>query len=167
MAVIKGKYSYGPVQQYGEGNNVIIGAYCSIGEATVWDGGFSHDPNLVTTFPFKSVWHEMGNIDTGYNQMRGDIIVGNDVYVGMRSVIMSGVKIGDGAVIGIGSFISKDVEPYSIVVGANVVKRKRFNTEQINSLLEIAWWNWDDERVTRNVHLLLSPDINKFINEHI
>jgi acetyltransferase-like isoleucine patch superfamily enzyme len=167
MAVTKGKYTYGEVHQYGNGNNVIIGNFTSIAEANVFDGGQSHDPYLVTTYPFKNLWPSASHIDAGYNQMRGDIIIGSDVTIGMRSYIATGVNIGHGAVIGAMSFISKDVEPYSIVVGANVVKRKRFNTEQINSLLEIAWWDWDDERITRNVHLLLSPDIDKFINEHI
>lgn len=127
MAVIKGRHTYGDVHQYGEGNNVIIGNFTSVGQANVFDGGQSHDPVLVSTYPFRAVWPGAGHIDSGYNQMRGDIIIGNDVMIGMRSYIATGVTIGDGAVIGAMSFISKDVEPYSIVVGANVFKRKRFD----------------------------------------
>jgi len=78
---------------------------------------------------------------------------------------MSGVVIGDGAVIACDSHVVKDVFPYSIV-GGNPAKfiKKRFTEEQINKLLEIKWWDWDDEKINKFTTLLCNPDIDKFIN---
>ena len=89
------------------------------------------------------------------------------MWIGTEATILSGVTIGDGVVIGARAVISKSVPPYTVVVGnpAKVVK-KRFSDEQIEKLLKIKWWNWEDEKIKANIHLLLSPKIDDFIKEH-
>ena len=90
---------------------------------------------------------------------KGDTIIGNDVWIGHRAVILPGVNIGDGAIIGAYSLVSKDVAPYSIVGGNPAVEiRKRFTEEQIRQLLDLRWWDWNIEKITRNVQLLTGND---------
>lgn len=92
---------------------------------------------------------------------KGNTEVGNDVWIGFNSTIMPGVKIGDGAIIGTNSVVTKNVEPYSIV-GGNPAKeiKKRFSKEQIENLLQIKWWNWKIEKITENIQNLTSENYN-------
>ena len=95
----------------------------------------------------------------------GDVDIGNDVWIGEHVTIMSGVTIGDGAVIATNSHVVKNVAPYSIV-GGNPAKliKYRFTEEQIQKLLEIKWWNWNDEKINSYLPLLCSSNIDDFIN---
>jgi virginiamycin A acetyltransferase len=95
----------------------------------------------------------IGDFETEFS--RGDVIIGNDVWIGYGATILSGVIIGDGAIIGAGAVISKSIEPYSIMVGnpAKLIK-KRFSNKTIKFLNEIKWWNWDIDKIKRNIHLL-------------
>jgi acetyltransferase-like isoleucine patch superfamily enzyme len=104
----------------------------------------------------------------GHPACKGDIIVGNDVWIGAKSTIMSGVKIGDGSIIGAGSTVTKDVPPYSIVAGnpAKFIKF-RFTEEQIESLLQISWWNWTEDRIKSEAMTMWSDNINEFIEQHL
>lgn len=165
MPLVIGDKTYGSPIVRGPHNTITIGKYCSIGESCIFDGGFHHNYKFVTTYPI-DVNMFMPEMPPNRPPVK-DISVGNDVWFGESCVIMNGVTIGDGAVIGINSIITKDVAPYSIVVGANRVVGKRFNDEQINKLLNIQWWDWPDERVRQNAHLLLSEDIDNFIKNHI
>lgn len=92
-------------------------------------------------------------------------VIGNDVWVGKNASIMAGVKIGDGAVIGAGAVVTKDVPPYAIVGGipAKVIKY-RFNEEQIEELLKIKWWNWSDKQIAERFDDFL--DIDEFISKY-
>ena len=94
--------------------------------------------------------------------MKGDIIIGNDVWFGFGSTVRNGVTIGDGAIIAAGAFVVKDVPPYSIVAGnpARVVKM-RFDDISIARLQKIAWWNWPLEKINKNLKLLCSLDLDK------
>jgi virginiamycin A acetyltransferase len=96
---------------------------------------------------------------------KGDIIIGNDVWIGYNATIMAGVKIGDGAIIGTNATVVKDVEPYSIVGGnpAQEIK-KRFSEETISKLLELKWWNWDIEKITRNIQNLTDLNTDNLID---
>lgn len=93
---------------------------------------------------------------------KGDIIIGNDVWLGYNATIMAGVTIGDGAIIAANSTIIKDVEPYSIV-GGNPAKeiKKRFSEEKISKLLELKWWDWNLDKITKNVQNLTGIEIDK------
>ena len=102
---------------------------------------------------------------TDHPKSNGDVIIGNDVWIGHESTIMSGVKIGDGAVIAANSVVVKDVEPYTIVGGnpAKVIK-KRFSDDIINNLLELKWWDWSNEKINENLNILCSNNFDKLKN---
>ena len=95
---------------------------------------------------------------------KGDINIGNDVWIGFNSTIMAGVNIGDGAIIATNSTVAKDVEPYTIV-GGNPAKniRKRFSEDVIAKLLELQWWHWDIEKITMNIQNLTDNNIEKLM----
>ena len=91
---------------------------------------------------------------------RRDIVIGNDVWIGYEAVIMSGVTIGDGAIIGTRAVVTKDVPPYAIVGGSPArVLKKRFSDDIIDKLLKIKWWNWPVEKITRNLEYIQSGNI--------
>ena len=165
-----GKYTYGhaSIHTWDQDTKLIVGNFCSIAaDVHVYLGG-NHRYDWVTTFPFghinKNVFDKFNGI--GHPATKGDVIIGNDVWIGDGVRIMSGVTIGDGAVIANNSHIVKNVEPYSIVGGnpARLIKY-RFAPEQIAKLLEIKWWNWNDETINRYTPLLCNDDIDKFINQ--
>lgn len=164
--LIMGKHSYGFIVRRGEGNTITIGKYCSIANDVIFDGGFTHNPYNISTYPFHS-WHpEVSHLPSNI-LIKGDIIVGNDVWIGEGVIIMSGVTIGDGAIVGARAIVTHNVLPYSIVVGSPAIfKKKRFNDIQIDDLLRIKWWDWDDEKVIENARLLQSGKIDEFIERH-
>ena len=155
------------LQYIGNDNtSLIIGNFCSIAiGCNIYLGG-NHRCDWVTTFPFG---HIHKNVFTGFDgkghpHTKGDVIIGNDVWIGANVTIMSGVTNGDGAVIANNSHVVKDVEPYSMV-GGNPAKmiKKRFSDEQIKKLLEIKWWNWNDKDINDHVFLLCNDSIDSFI----
>jgi acetyltransferase-like isoleucine patch superfamily enzyme len=103
----------------------------------------------------------------GHPSCKGDIRIGNDVWIGAKATIMSGVNIGHGSIVAAGSLVTKDVEPYSIV-GGNPAKhlKYRFDKNQIDDLLDIAWWNWNESKIKENAMLMWSQDINYFIKKY-
>jgi acetyltransferase-like isoleucine patch superfamily enzyme len=139
--------------------SIKIGKFCSLGDEITFFVHGSHRHDTPSTFPF----YEVGILTSKPNSIyKGDIIIGNDVYVGNSSVIMPGVTIGDGAVIGAYSVVTKNIEPYTIV-GGNPAKmiKKRFTPENIQKLLDLKWWDLDDNII--NNELCLIEDINEFI----
>lgn len=165
-----GKYTYGKPQIFWANDNakLVVGNFCSIAEnVTIYLGG-NHRTDWVTTYPFGHINQNVFNNFNGYGHpsTKGDIIIGNDVWIGKNVTIMSGTTIGDGAVIANNSHVVKNVEPYSIVGGnpAKIIKY-RFNKDQIEKLLKIEWWYWDDEKINKYVPLLCNENIDKFIEE--
>lgn len=159
--ITSGKHTYGHVTPRGVSNDVIIGDYCSIAEGVLVDCGFGHRTDFIATWPFDVFWHGITGRNTGTT--KGNIVIGNDVWLGERVVIMSGVTIGDGAVIGIQSIVTKDIPPYAIAAGAPaVVKRFRFPPEIIARLLKAKWWDWPEEKVREHSRLLVSNDFEAF-----
>lgn len=164
-----GKYTYGKPNVYWENNDakLIIGNFCSIAKVNIYLGG-NHRTDWVTTYPFGAVNKDTFNLfnvdDHGHPSTRGDVIIGNDVWIGDNVTIMSGVTIGDGAVIACNSHVVKNVEPYSLV-GGNPAKliKYRFSQEQIDKLLEIKWWNWDNDKINKFTPLLCNNNIDEFI----
>ncbi|WP_298623583.1 CatB-related O-acetyltransferase [uncultured Legionella sp.] len=121
--------------------------------------GSNHAMDGVSTYPFKvfgDSWSEASmNVVN-----KGDTIIGNDVWIGNSATIMQGIKIGDGAIIGTNSLVTKDVAPYSIVGGnpARVI-RKRFDDESIEFLTNLCWWNWDADKITQHLKAITEGSI--------
>jgi len=163
-----GRGTYGDdleIKSWGEGAKLRIGAFTSIAAGVQIFLGGEHRTEWVTTFPFSALWPSAKHI-AGHPKTKGDVVIGSDVWLGTGALISSGVTIGHGAVIGARAVITRNVAPYTIVVGnpAKVV-RERFTPQQIEKLLAIEWWSWPDERIERAMPALLSPDIDHFIRE--
>jgi virginiamycin A acetyltransferase len=138
-------------------DKLIIGKFCMIASDVkfIMNGG-NHLTNSLTTYPFAIFGNGWKKAMEGKSYPhKGDINIGNDVWIGYNATIMAGVTIGDGAIIATNATVIKDVEPYSIVGGnpAQVIK-KRFSEDMISTLLELKWWNWDIEKITKNIQNL-------------
>lgn len=145
-------------------DKLIIGKFCSIacGAKFIFTSANHTLSSLSTyTFPlFFEEWElEKKDITDSWDN-KGDIVIGNDVWIGFEAVIMPGVKIGDGAIIGTRAVVTKDVPPYTVVGGvpARPIK-KRFPDEVISALLEIKWWDWEKERIKENIDAIKSGRI--------
>ncbi|WP_168694305.1 CatB-related O-acetyltransferase [Sphingomonas flavalba] len=160
-----GRGSYGDlsIASYPGDADLVMGAYCSVAANVTLLLGGEHRTDWVSTYPFSDIIPEYGHI-TGHPRTRGDVVIGNDVWIGRDVLILSGVTIGDGAVIGARAVVTRDVPAYGIVSG-NPAKliRLRFSEQVIARLVEIAWWNWPEERVRRAVPYLLDDRIEAFI----
>ncbi len=159
----RGTYGDPIIHTLGEGSSFKIGSFCSIASGVQILLGGEHRPDWVTTYPFNVLWKAGEQIE-GHPMTKGDVTIGNDVWIGMESIILSGVTIGDGAVIGLRAVVTKNVPPYAVVAGnpARIVK-KRFKDHIIDRLLSLQWWNWDDDRIKNALPLLLNNDIKKFL----
>jgi len=108
-----------------------------------------------------------GRLLDGLPRSKGDVIIGNDVWLGKNSIVLSGVSIGDGAVVAAGSVVTRNVKPYSIVGGVPARElRFRFSEEQVEQLLSIAWWDWTDDEIRERSDDLCSPDIDSFVSTY-
>jgi len=157
-------YCSGHYHRKGDMNEINIGRYCSIADGVIFDSGWNHNIENISTYPFHAWIYPTGENN---NVCKGDINIGNDVWIGQDAIIMSGVMIGSGAVIGARSIITKDVKPYTVVVGNNRVVKKRFGFEHQIKLLEMQWWNWTDQQVKEAVPMLLDNDIVKLYDYFI
>lgn len=164
-----GRGSYGPlrIETFGDASRLEIGAFCSIANgATVLLGG-EHRSDWISTYPFDQKY--LLNRRLPHSSFaKGDVIIGNDVWIGHDVLILSGTEIGDGAIIAARSVLRGKVEPYSIYAGipARLV-RLRFKEEEIKSLIKIRWWDWDDLKIAEESHLLTSGNIELFIKNNI
>lgn len=164
-----GEFTYGkPIVHWGEKNNLIIGKFCSIADNVQIFLGGNHRVDWVSTYPFNHMtnYFSDGVKVSGHPASKGDVVIGNDVWIGQNSIIMSGVCIADGAVIAAGSIVTKSVGPYEIW-GGNPAKliRLRFEEKYIAELLTIKWWDWSTDRINANVQKLCSKGIGQFISE--
>jgi acetyltransferase-like isoleucine patch superfamily enzyme len=165
--IVKGEHSYcadwHEIECY-ELTRLYIGKFCSIGSGLKIMSGQHpqvEHPLAVSQYPFK----EQMNLDYFPCKMDGEVHIGNDVWIGTNVTILDGVTIGDGATIGAHAVVSKDVHPYTVVVGNPAEERKyKFLAEQIEKLLEIKWWDWDINKIKEAVPLM--KDINKFIERY-
>jgi acetyltransferase-like isoleucine patch superfamily enzyme len=171
MNIPRGKHTYGPNplilghQRLLEGSE--IGAFCSLGPDIKYTARGKHDMDWISTYPF-GAFDKWGRRDVPLNSFGWTpepIIIGNDVWTGANIRIKQNVTIGDGAVVAAESYVTGNVEPYSIV-GGNPAKliRYRFDANTIKELLKIKWWLWEDEKISKFIDLLNNnKDIEKFI----
>lgn len=145
-------------------DRLIIGKFCSIacGVKFIFNCA-NHTLKSLSTYTFPLFFEEWdlpkSEVASTWDN-KGDIVIGNDVWIGYDAVIMAGVTIGDGAIIGTRAVVTKDVEPYSIVGGVPAKEiRKRFAPEVIKRLLELQWWNWSEEKIRREINTIRNGEI--------
>lgn len=153
-------YHY-PINQ----DRLIIGKFCSIacGAKFIFTSA-NHTLQSLSTYPFPIFFEEwqlpVADIKNAWDN-KGDIVIGNDVWIGYEAIILSGVHIGDGAIIGTRSVVTKDVEPYTIVGGVPARPiRKRFTEEIVQKLQNLQWWEWSYEKIRRKLPDLMTGDID-------
>lgn len=147
-------------------DRLIIGKFCSIAcGAKFLFNSANHKMASLSTYTFPLFFEEWGlekeNVAQAWDQ-KGDIIIGNDVWIGYEAVILSGVTIGDGAVIGCRAVVTKDVPPYTIVGGVPAKPiRKRFDEETIKELQKIKWWDWPEEKIAGKIPAIQAGDLKE------
>ena len=144
------------------GDKLIIGKFCQIASGVTFImNGANHQMNAASTYPFYIMqgWRQTSPAPEDL-PLKGDTIIGNDVWIGQNATILPGVHIGDGAIIGLGSIVGHDVDPYTIVAGdpAKPIK-KRFDNEMIELLLRLQWWDKDINEIQQLIPLLTDSDI--------
>jgi acetyltransferase-like isoleucine patch superfamily enzyme len=153
-----------PAQLAGQGMTVTIGSFSSIGPGVEIFVDSDHRPDWVTTFPLRIRLGLDGAHLDGTPRARGPVKIGNDVWIGGHSLILSGVTIGDGAVVAAGSVVSRDVRPYAIVAGVPATeRRRRFPDDVVDELMDIQWWEWPTDDVIASVDLLCADDVGAFL----
>ena len=172
--IIVGEYSYydDPVDPEGFERNVlynygsdrlVIGKFCAIATNVKFImNGANHKLDGISTYPFpifgqgwEAAMDKLMELPS-----RGDTIIGNDVWIGYEALIMPGVKIGDGAVIAARSVVVSDIPPY-VVAGGNPARqiKQRFSDSEVAQLLSIQWWDWDIDKITRNIDIIMGSDV--------
>jgi virginiamycin A acetyltransferase len=144
------------------GDKLIIGKFCAIAPGVKFImNGANHTMNGVSTYPFSLMGHGWEIVIPTLNDLpiKGDTIIGNDVWIGYETVVMPGIRIGDGAIIAAKSVVTKDVAPYTIVGGnPSKIIRNRFDEKTIEELRSIKWWDWDIKKITANLALITKGD---------
>ena len=148
------------------GDRLIIGKFCSIAcGAKFLFNSANHSLTSLSTYPFPIFFEEWGleraQVTRAWDH-KGDIVIGNDVWIGYEAVILAGVTVGDGAIIGTRAVVTKDVPPYTIVGGVPAKPiRKRFPDDTIASLLALRWWDWPEERIAAHLDAIQSGQIDQ------
>lgn len=145
-------------------DKLIIGKFCSIAcGAKFLFNSANHRMGSLSTYPFPLFFEEWGldrkDVAASWDN-KGDIVIGNDVWIGYEAVIMAGVTIGDGAIIGTRAVVTKDVPPYTIVGGvpAKPIK-KRFSQDIVDKLLELQWWDWPKAKLAEHIEIIQQGQI--------
>lgn len=147
---------------------LIIGKFCSIACGTKFlFNCANHTLKSLSTYTFPLFYEEWelekSNITTAWDN-KGDIVIGNDVWIGYEVVIMAGVHIGDGAIIAARAVVTKDVPPYTIVGGTPAKKiRKRFDTEVIQQLLNLKWWDWSTDKIRQCLPYIVEGKLDELL----
>ncbi|MEG0692843.1 MAG: CatB-related O-acetyltransferase [Oscillospiraceae bacterium] len=147
-------------------DRLMIGNFCSIAcGAKFLFTSANHTMKSLSTYPFPLFFEQWGldkaNVTEAWDN-KGDIMIGNDVWIGYEAVILSGVTIGDGAIIGTRAVVTKDVPPYTIVGGVPAKPiRRRFSDDVIDRLLMLKWWDWPSEKIAANISAIQSGQLEQ------
>lgn len=147
-------------------DRLVIGKFCSIAcGAKFLFNSANHTLRSLSTYPFPLFFEEWGldikNVTASWDN-KGDIIIGNDVWIGYEAVILAGVTIGDGAIIGARAVVTNNVPPYTIVGGIPAKPiRKRFSEKTVSELLRLKWWDWPKERIAQNIAAIQTGSLEK------
>jgi virginiamycin A acetyltransferase len=150
------------------GDQLIIGKFCALARGVTFImNGANHKLDGFSTYPFQIFGNGWEKVTPKPEELpyKGNTVIGNDVWIGYEVVIMPGVQVGDGAIIAAKSVVVSDVPPYTIF-GGNPAKciRQRFDDGVIQTLLEIAWWNWEISKITRHLEKIVAADIEALSN---
>ncbi|MGX7875866.1 CatB-related O-acetyltransferase [Mesorhizobium sp. ORM6] len=141
---------------------VRIGSFCSVGPGVLFICAAEHRVDTATTFPIQFVNGKIRNAPGTVG--KGPITVGHDVWIGARCIILGGVTIGNGAVVGAGSIVTRDIAPYAVAFGNPArVKRYRFAPDIIERLQSLKWWDWSDDLIRERIELLTATGIEHFL----
>ena len=152
------------------GDRLIIGKFCSIAcGAKFLFNSANHSLASLSTYPFHIFYEEWGlniqDVAAAWDN-KGDIVIGNDVWIGYEAVVLAGVTIGDGAVIGARAVVTKDVPPYAVVGGVPArLIRRRFPDDTISALLALKWWDWPADKIKPRLSALQAGQIEEFSGE--
>ena len=147
-------------------DRLIIGKFCSIAcGAKFLFTSANHTLRSLSTYPFPLFFEEWEldkkQVASAWDN-KGDIVIGNDVWIGYEAIILSGVNIGDGAIIGARAVVTKDVPPYTVVGGIPAKEiKKRFDAETIDKLQQIQWWDWSFEKIQQFLPYLMNGEVDK------
>jgi virginiamycin A acetyltransferase len=150
-------YGHPRVLDWNDGTSLEIGNYCSIANnVTILLGG-EHNYNCISTYPFYTLSGEK-LLNGKDRNSKGSVIIGHDVWIGTNATILSGVRIGNGSIIGAGSVVTKDIPEFSIFAGnpAKFIK-KRFSDKEIIEIKKMEWWSWDEDKLLENRNIIMSP----------
>lgn len=150
------------------GDKLIIGKFCAIAKGVTFImNGANHKISGLSTYPFQIFGYGWEKVMPALDDLplKGDTVVGNDVWLGYESLVMPGVRIGDGAIVAARSVVTSNVPPYAVVGGnpARVI-RERFTQETVEKLLAIAWWDWPADKITRNLKHIVGADVKALID---
>lgn len=167
MGITLGDHSYGVIKPIAGDGEIIVGKFTSIaGEVKAFFAG-DHNHNRISTFPFdhpgvckiSNIYPSISNMPDSINTNL-PIRIGSDCWIGYGAILFRGVTIGDGAVIGAFTKVTKNIPPYAVVVGNSRIVKKRFSDEDIEFLLKFQWWNMKHKEIAKIIHLLQSSEIN-------
>ena len=161
-----GRGSYGDLEVVWQNTDSVLrmGSFCSVASGVQVFLAGEHRPDWASTYPFTAISREITKWP-GYPHTKGDVTIGNDVWLCDGAIILSGVTIGDGAVIGARAVVARNVAPYAIVAGNPAVHvRSRFSEDVVARLLALKWWDWPDERIAKALSQMMSSDIEGFLD---
>ncbi len=151
-------------------DRLVIGKFCSIAcGAKFLFTCANHTLKSLSTYPFPIFFDEWGldkaKVKTAWDH-KGDIVIGNDVWIGYEAVVLSGVHIGDGAIVGARAVVTKDVPPYTVVGGVPAKEiKKRFDAETIRELCRIKWWDWPFEKIRESLPTIMNGEVGKLCDQ--
>lgn len=162
-----GEYTYGEphIINYNDGGTLKIGKFCGIAYGVTFVIGGNHYYRQMCQYPLRFMMHDVRMQDSF---SKGDLIIENDVWIGVGALVLDGLTIGNGATIGAATVVAKSVEPYSIVIGnpARVIG-KRFDDKTIEILQEIQWWNWSVEKIKKYTKAIVSTNIDELVEVYL